>query len=170
MAKRGRKPIVTKHNARHNWCAWLDAAGMKVRDIAKETGMSPENIYRLRGTKMYLAVRHGYAEEIIEKGVSESMAHIVADAPKNVEFLKDLRDGEFDSDDLDRMKMRFEASKELLSHQHPKQTKQTTDSTHRFVIEDSRRLQMMRDCEEAELPIIPLRKAIVDARATYEPE
>lgn len=170
MGKRGRKPINPRHNANHRWAAWLDAGGMKVVDIARETGMSVPNIYRLRGTRLYQAIRLEYAEEILEKGAKESLAHILADAPKNISFLKDLRDGDLDDLDPQVARLRFDASKELLAIQHPKQVKTQTDNTHRFVLEDTRRLKIANDCTEAGMPIIPLKKAIRDARETYQPE
>lgn len=166
----GRQPIDIQSSRRHNWAAWLDAGGMKVTKIAQETGMSIPNIYRLRRTRLYLAVRAQYAEEILAEGAKASLAHIMADAPRNVEFLKELRDGDLDDLDPAVARLRLDASKELLNIQHPKQQKISSDTTHRFVLEDSRRLKIANDCLEAGMPIIPLKKAIQDARESFIPE
>lgn len=168
--KRGRQPIHPQENAAHNWAAWLDAGGMKVTKIAQETGMSVQNIYRLRRTRLYMAVRAQYSEEILAEGAKASLAHIMADAPRNVEFLKDLRDGDLDDLDPQVARLRLDASKELLNIQHPKQQKISSDTTHRFVLEDTRRQKIANDCLEAGMPIIPLKKAIRDARESYVPE
>lgn len=164
----GRRPQQIKPH--HQWVCWLDAAGMRVSAIAKETGVTTSLISRLRGTRLYLALRAQYAEEIIDKGMKEATAHLMTDAPENIRFLRDLRDGELDDCDADARRDRLAAARELLGIQFPKKTESKSDSTHRFILEAPRREKLLTDCTEAGVPIIPLTRAISDARDAYEAE
>lgn len=150
------------------YVCYLDACGKRVKDIETETGVAVQTIYRLRKTQLYMALRLQYIDEINEKGIKQATAALISDATDNVQFLKDIRDGLLDDLEGDVRASRLAASKELLGIQFPKKTESRSDQTQRFVIEDHRRQNMLADCEEAGMPIIPavpLKRAIEDARA-----
>jgi hypothetical protein len=153
--KKGQK-LPEKIKQQHQWVCWLDATGMSVRNIERETNVDRQTIYRLRRTRLYLALRDQYILDINEKGIQQALASLNSDAVENIRFFRDMRDGEFDDLDSDARSARLAAGRELLGIQFPKKTESKSDATHRFVLEDARRVKILDDCEEAGQPIVPI--------------
>lgn len=164
---KGRTSLPTLKSS-HQWLAFMDARGDSVRTMATATGLTQQAIFRLRRMPLYIALKAEHIEHIIEHGMKEAIAHLISDAPANLAFVKQIREGDWD-DDPDRMKLRLEAARELLGHQFPKKSQVEGNVNHAVRVSHEHRTAIEQDCDEAGVALqpIPLAQAISDARAAY---
>lgn len=117
MKAYGKDP--TKDSQLTRRAAVLCAQGAKSdKEIATELKMSEEEVLALRESPMFQQLVVSYGEEMVERGVETVVKELTHDAPRNIRFLKQVRDGDF-TDTKDRMDSRLRASKFLLDKQVP---------------------------------------------------
>lgn len=150
---------MNKDTTRTRRAAVLIAAGQKSdKEIAKELRMTPEALAVLKTTPMFQQLVSSYGEEIIEHGLTAVVNDLLRDAPKNIRFLKSVRDGDF-ADSKDRMDSRLRASKILFDKQAPNPEATVSDNAIQVVIGGKLMEQMLRALqragEEVSLDITP---------------
>src|SRR5262245_15467931 len=124
-----REAILTRR------AAMLAASGKSDKDIAKALDVSPGTIAVWKGSPMWQVLVEQYVEEIEERGVASVVEELLADAPKNVNFIKRVRDGHF-NDSKDRMQLRMQAAKMLLDKQAPNaDTRAQNESAARIILD-----------------------------------
>lgn len=156
-----KKSKTLKH--RQQWAAFLVAAGTPDRKICKKTGLEEETLQRLKRSPLFKSLVNEYAEEILDVGINQLLAQLIADAPETIQFFKDVRDGNIDDDD-DRLKLRMKAGEVLLQSAIPKQSKVSGEITQRhYAVPAHRRAQIESDVKEIE--VVPYAKALEERRA-----
>lgn len=137
-----RETILTRR------AALMAAAGKSDKDIAKALDVSLGTLTVWKDSPLWQTLVGQYAEEIEERGVQSVVDDLLADAPKNVNFIKRVRDGNF-HDSKDRMQLRMQAAKMLLDKQAPNaDTRAQNESAARLILDGkllSQVLHAMRD-------------------------
>lgn len=147
---------------KHQWAAFLVAAGTPDRAICKKTGVELEALTRLKLSPLFKSFVKEYTEEILDQGINAVLAQLVADAPETIKFFKDVRDGNIDDED-DRLKIRMKAGEVLLQSALPKQSKVSGEIAHRaYQVPEHRRAQIESDRKEIE--VVPFQKALEGRR------
>lgn len=124
-----RETILTRR------AALMAAAGKSDKDIAKALDVSPGTLAVWKGSPLWQTLVGQYADEIEERGVTSVVDELLADAPKNVNFIKRVRDGAF-HDSKDRMQLRMQAAKMLLDKQAPNaDTRAQNESAARIILD-----------------------------------
>lgn len=124
-----RETILTRR------AALMAAAGKSDKDIAKALDVSPGTLAIWKGSPLWQTLVGQYADEIEERGVTSVVDELLADAPKNVNFIKRVRDGAF-HDSKDRMQLRMQAAKMLLDKQAPNaDTRAQNESAARIILD-----------------------------------
>jgi hypothetical protein len=124
-----RETILTRR------AALMAAAGKSDKDIAKALDVSPGTLNIWKGSPLWQTLVGQYADEIEERGVTSVVEELLADAPKNVNFIKRVRDGAF-HDTKDRMQLRMQAAKMLLDKQAPNaDTRAQNESAARIILD-----------------------------------
>lgn len=124
-----RETILTRR------AALMAAAGKSDKDIAKALDVSPGTLAIWKGSPLWQTLVGQYADEIEERGVTSVVEELLADAPKNVNFIKRVRDGAF-HDSKDRMQLRMQAAKMLLDKQAPNaDTRAQNESAARIILD-----------------------------------
>lgn len=151
---------VLKH--RQQWAAFLVATGTPFTKINELTGVEVVRLHRWTRMPLFASLVDEYQETIVEKGITKAMAPLLADAPENIAFLRAVRAGDFDGDDMEQTKLKVDVAKTLLSHQIPKVSKTEGTITKTTHIVDERRRAAI-DSDRAEIQrTIPLDRAIED--------
>jgi hypothetical protein len=151
---------------RQQWAAFLVATGTSFTKISELTGIEVARLHRWQTMPLFQSLVEEHQENIVAKGVTVAMAPLLADAPENIAFLRGVRDGEFDGEDMEQVKLRVDVAKTLLTHQVPKTSKSDVAITKTTHIVDERRRSTI-DADRAEAIIqqpIPLDRAIEDQR------
>lgn len=137
-----REAILTRR------AALMAAAGKSDKDIAKSLDISLGTLTVWKDSPLWQTLVGQYASEIDERGVQSVVEDLLADAPKNVNFIKRVRDGNF-HDSKDRMQLRMQAAKMLLDKQAPNaDTRAQNESAARLILDGkllSQVLHAMRD-------------------------
>lgn len=107
---------------RQRLIAFYVACGRKMKDIAAELGVTPQTISIAKRSPLFHVLVEQLQKDMIEHGVKEAAAQVLADGGANVKFLRKLRDGDeellAECDDK-MMRLRLGASTELLKRQMP---------------------------------------------------
>jgi hypothetical protein len=126
------------------------ATGHTQAEVGAAFGLSHETIHSKLAQRPALrqlvqAMRDAIAEELQK----EIHAKLVQDAPKNIDFIAQLRDGKVkgQGDSADHLRVRLIAGRTLLERQVPKHTHVTQDQTVRFVFAPEERREIEADME-----------------------
>lgn len=128
--------------------ALMAAGNLPAHEIAAQLHLSTRRVNQLLASPLMKAMVAGYAKEILSQGLQQTVDRITQDAPTNVQFIVDVRDGNFDGHDPDDMRIRMKAGEMLLDRQAPKRTENLSDHTYRFVLESPQRDLADRACNE----------------------
>lgn len=136
---------------RHQLLAILIAIGQKKKDAAKALQMSYNRVCTISQSPMFKALVQEHQRLIARRGFDSAVNKLLLDAPENIDFIKEVRDGLFEGADAEHLRIRMSAAGLLLDRQVSK--KQETTSTHtetkRFLVEDRRRSEIEQDLEDA---------------------
>jgi len=98
--------------------ALMAAAGKPDKVITTELGITQGALEVFKESPLWQQLVGTYADAIEERGVQSLVDELMADAPKNIRFIKQVRDGQFD-ENKDRLEFRMRAAKMLLDKQAP---------------------------------------------------
>lgn len=129
-------PKKLKHA--QQWAAFLVAAGTPDRKICRKTHLTDDQLSRMKIMPLFKSLVREYTDEIVEQGFDVVLAQLLAEAPNNIQFLKDVRDGVID-DDPDNIKLRLEATKLLMAPTVEKRQKIEAKTTHSYKLPPGRR-------------------------------
>jgi len=105
---------------RHEQAAALLAAGeMPDGEVARRVGMNPNWLSQLKKRPDFQALVERYQERVVEGTLERVRKNLERDAPRNLRFLTETRDGNF-ADDEKAMGVRLRASQILFDRQVPK--------------------------------------------------
>lgn len=124
--------------------ALMVAEGTKgEKEIARELTISVGTLQVLRRSPLFNELVDYFSDEIAERGVQTVVDEIVDDAPRNINFIKNVRDGRF-NDKKDRMDSRLRAAKMLLDKQVPNADAKVAEDVAKIVIQGKLLGQMLR--------------------------
>ena len=120
-------PAAPKHRAgslqavqRRKQGALLVAQGrLSDTEIAAQLGLKRHAVREWKKRDDFRAMVEEFSRQIIAGSVQSVQERLTSDAPRNVQFLADVRDGNF-QDDTQRMRVRLRASEALFDRQVPK--------------------------------------------------
>lgn len=98
----------------------LAEAKMTDKEIAIQLDVSLGTLRQWKKSPLFLEMVRTFAERITEGALQTITEQIMSDAPANLSFLKDVRDGRW-QDDPKRMAIRLKAGETLFDRQAPKQ-------------------------------------------------
>lgn len=142
--------------AKHQMIALLVATGQLTnRQIAKKLRISANRISTIKNSPLFAAMVRDFQSQIAKRGMDKAIDMIMADAPKNIEFIRDVRDGMFEGDEEGHLRIRMSAATFLGDRQVSKKSESsvTTTSTHTYLVEDRRRAQLENDAKEIGRPM-----------------
>jgi hypothetical protein len=138
----GKDPLREDQLSRR--AALLIAEGKKTdKEIARDLGVSLETLRIWKNSPLFQEHVAAMGDEIHERSVQSIIDDIVSDAPKNISFIKNVRDGYF-HDKKDKMDLRLRASKMLLDKQVPNPSDGVSDDAVKLVIGAKLMGQMVR--------------------------
>lgn len=115
--------------------ALMAASGKKDKQIAKALEVPLGTLEVWKNSPLWQTLVAQYAEEIEERGVNSVVEDLLSDAPKNLSFIKKVRDGHF-ADKRERMALRLQAAKMLLDKQAPNaDTRAQNEGAARLIID-----------------------------------
>jgi hypothetical protein len=124
--------------------ALLIAEGKKTdKEIARDLGVSLETLRIWKNSPLFQEHVAAMGDEIHERSMQSIIDDVMSDAPTNIRFVKDVRDGNF-TDKKDRMDIRLRASKMLLDKQVPNPNDGVSDDAVKLVIGAKLMGQMVR--------------------------
>lgn len=155
--------------------ALMTAAGMAPKEIARQIpSLSTRRVNQILASPLAKVLVDQLAKQITEEGVRSVADRLAADAPKNLDFIIDVRDGKFDGTEPDDMNHRKWAAGALLDRQAPKRTESTNENTLRIVVEGPEREYIEGVCEEIGEPLarpqLPAPALDTGPVALYEPQ
>lgn len=109
--------VLTK--SQHGLAALMTAAAIPPLQIRKQLGISKAKYKLFLQSGVFNALVASYRKRLLEHGLNDAAVHLLGDAKRNVEFLQEIRDGNF-ADDPKRMRVRLSASQTLFEKQFPK--------------------------------------------------
>lgn len=113
----GKDPLREDQLSRR--AALLIAEGKKTdKEIARDLGVSLETLRIWKNSPLFQEHVAAMGEEIHERSMQSIVDDIMSDAPRNISFVKNVRDGFF-ADKKDKMDLRLRAAKMLLDKQVP---------------------------------------------------
>lgn len=147
--------VPKKMSERHRLVALLTAAGLKNKAIGKQLGFTQGRLSIIKKSPLFQAIVEQHRAKIADLGLRDAVAKIVGDAPANIDFIRKVRDGYFEGDDAEHLRIRMGAAGVLLDRQVSKKVESTStvNNTHRFLVEDRRRREIEADCEDIGEPI-----------------
>jgi hypothetical protein len=129
--------------------AMLTAAGKTDKEIRTQLGVSEATLKSMRGSPLWNEVVSAFASEIESQGLSSIIEGLMSDAPSNLDFIRNVRNGKF-SDSKDRMSLRMQAAKMLLDKTVPNADQRAANEQAARIIIDGRMLgQVLRALKNA---------------------
>lgn len=119
--------------------AMMIAAGKADKEVSDALGVAPGVLKIWKDSPLFQQLVSTYVEEIEERGLQTIVDDLVSDAPKNIRFVKDVRDGAFD-ESKERMDLRLRAAKMLLDKQAPNADSRVQNEKAARIILDGRLL------------------------------
>lgn len=114
--KLGKDPVREEQLNRR--AALMIAEGKKPdKEIARELNMSMATLQTLKKSPLFQQLVSTYGDEIDERGLTSIIDDLREDAPRNLDFVKRVRDGSVEADK--KMPYRMQAAKMLLDKQAP---------------------------------------------------
>jgi len=110
--------------------------------IAKSLKISADTVSVYRKSPLFMSMVEAIEERMMAEGVEAVVNDLIRDAPTNVKFIKDVRDGAL-PDAADRLNVRMRAAEVLLKRQVP-QIDENTDRAVQVVISGRLLEQMVR--------------------------
>ena len=105
---------------KHEQAALLVAQGeLTNAQVAERVGLSEQRFYKVKARRDFQALVERYRERMLAGTADQIKKELMADAPRNLRFLKETRDGDF-KDDEKVMGSRLKASQMLFDRQVPK--------------------------------------------------
>lgn len=98
--------------------ALLTAAGRTDADICRDLEISVGLLETFRKSPLHRELVATFSDEIEKKTIASVTEELANDAPRNLNFIRNVRDGAF-RDTKDRMQLRMQAAKMLLDKQTP---------------------------------------------------
>jgi len=145
--------------------ALMAAAGKSDKDISAALDVSTGTLAIWKGSPLWQTLVSQYADEIEERGLKDIVDELLNDAPKNVNFIKQVRDGSF-TDAKDKMDLRLRAAKMLLDKQAPNaDARAQNESAARIVLDGkllAQVLHAMRDVGAIDITPTDIDKATGD--------
>lgn len=89
--------------------AILVARGKGTAEIARELEISEDRVRTLKKSPLFQEMVAIVEEKITEEGVSSVVQSLIDDAPTNINFIREVRDGSID-DKADRLSVRLRAA------------------------------------------------------------
>ena len=128
--------------------ALMAAAGKSDKEISTTLDVSLGTLNIWKGSPLWQTLVGQLADEIEDRGVQSVVDDLLNDAPKNVRFIKTVRDGEF-NDTKDRMQLRMQAAKLLLDKQAPSaDAKAANENAARIVLDGKLLSQVLHAMRE----------------------
>lgn len=154
------KQVPKALGANHRLMAFMIAAGMRPGEVARRVGMNKQRVSIIQRSPLFRTLVEQHRREIIERGMKTTIDKIMGDAPINVDFLRELRDGKVDGipidpDSVDIVRVRLQASNALFDRQAPKRTETDTRSHLTITVEHEQKLLADQTCAEVGDPIEP---------------
>ena len=130
---------------RHQHMAYLVAAGKSNIEIAKALGYSEAGVSRIKSSEVFQALLHSVEAEIGRRAVDGIVEQLMAESPKALERMKELRD------QSTSLPVAYNASAFFLD-KHPAVAaiKATADLGVRILLDDAAMARMERAIAEAE--------------------
>lgn len=115
-----RRPSGAKPPETQDMLAMLLATGkFATKQVCELLNCSPAYISTMRRNPLFMAKVKTYQQTVYESVVDQALADVLADAPDNAQFMKDVRDGNV-IDDPAAMGVRVRAAQTLYQTQFPK--------------------------------------------------
>jgi hypothetical protein len=136
---------------RNHLLADLLATGMSAADAGGRFGISGTRVNQIARSPLFQALVTQKRKEISDATRERYVAKLIDDAADNVDFLIGVRsnDQQIMADEVDRVRLRMDASKTLLSVTVPKRTEQTNEHAFTLRIEASERTYLDDVAREA---------------------
>lgn len=167
--------VTERITERHRLVALYSVLGWDNERIALTVGCTTATVCNHKRNPIVKMLAEEMRAKFAERATADALEDLRIDAPKNVEFLRRVRDGDRKAlggdTDPEWMRFRMDASKTLLDRQAPKRQETTIDQTMRIVIEadDARDLDMVaRELGEDPIDITPVGEGI-DEDAVGDP-
>src|SRR5258705_1018020 len=124
--------------------ALLIAEGKKTdKEIARDLGVSLETLKVWKHSPLFQEHVAAMGDELHERGIQRIIDDVMSDAPKNISFVKNVRDGFF-HDKKDKMDLRLRAAKMLLDKQVPNPNDSVNEDSVKLIIGAKLMDQMVR--------------------------
>lgn len=137
-----RDPVREKQLTRR--AALMVAEGRRTdKEICRELNIAVSTLQVWKRSPLFLELVNTYNAEIDERGIKAIVDDLMTDAPKNISFLKNVRDGLF-YDKKDKMDLRLRAAGMLLNKQAPNPGEGVSDGAMKVVIGGRLIGQMLR--------------------------
>lgn len=138
----GKDPLREDQLSRR--AALLIAEGKKTdKEIARDLGVSLETLRIWKNSPLFQEHVAAMGDEIHERSMQSIIDDVMSDAPKNISFVKNVRDGYF-NDKKDKMDLRLRAAKMLLDKQVPNPNDGVSEDAVKLVIGAKLMDQMVR--------------------------
>jgi hypothetical protein len=119
---------------RQEMLAMLLATGrFTMAQISELSGYQPSTIRTMRRSPVFRELIKRYQKTIYHSIVDQALADLLQDAPENVEWLKNVRDGQV-VDDPSALAVRARAATTLLDRQIPKRQQEEREGGVKIVI------------------------------------
>lgn len=129
------------------------ASRMSDQDIAAIVGCGDRHVQTLRASPLFRSMVETHKKTIVDVGIKSALDMLTADAPHNVKFLRNVRDGLDIDDDIDRARLRLSAAGMLFERQVPKKSEQEINKHTTFTVEFQRKQLADEACKEVDDPI-----------------
>lgn len=125
--------------------ALMLAEGSKTdKEICRELNISKGALATWKRSPLFLALVDAMGNQIEEKGVKAITDSLMDDAPQNISFIKDVRDGKLVKDNDKHLRNRLTAAKMLLDKQAPNAGDNISEDARKIVVGGKLLGQMLR--------------------------
>lgn len=122
--------------------ALMAAAGKDSKEIARTLNVSPATLKVWQSSPLWQEMVATYSDEVESRGMQTIVDELISDGPKNLDFIKRVRDGHF-YEKKDRMDARLRAAKMLLDKQAPNADARAQNEQAANIILDGRLLSQV---------------------------
>lgn len=113
------------------------------KEIARDLNIATGTLSTWKRSPLFLEVVNTYSDQIAEKGVNSIVNDLMNDAPTNLNFLKEVRDGK-SFDGRDQTNARLKAAKILFDKQVPNAGNDVSEGALKVIIGGKLLSQMVR--------------------------
>lgn len=150
----------------HFTMAALRAAGWKYGAIAKELGLSPDTVRATAMSPLFKLEVQRLTKRNVERISDNYVDQVLQDGTRNVQFMKDVRDGKpFDEPtSIDALRVRVDVAKDLLKRQVPVQKEGDAQPQINIVFQHNEQRAMAEACRDVGVRIPQLDDVIAEFR------